>query len=63
MQWLYYLSFDVPADLSVAPRSFSQKAEHWSQTLLVVGALLGVKKTTDISQSAQDGVLNIRQSG
>lgn len=31
--------------------SFGQKAEHRSQTLFVVGALLGVTQTTDTSQA------------
>lgn len=49
-QWLY-LSFDVSADLPVVSGPFSQKAEHRSQTLFVVGALLGVTQTTDTSQA------------
>lgn len=38
---LLYLSFDVSADLPVVSGAFSQEAQHWSQALLVVGALLG----------------------
>lgn len=38
---LLYLSFDVSADLAVVSGAFSQEAQHWSQALLVVGALLG----------------------
>lgn len=33
------------------PGSFSQEAEHRSQTLFVVGALLEVTQTTDTSQA------------
>lgn len=48
-----YLSFDISADLPVLSGSFSQKAEHRSQTFFVVGALLGVTQTTNTSQAAR----------
>lgn len=50
---LSYLSFDISADLSVLSGSFGQEAEHWSEPLFVVGALLGVTQTTNSSQAAR----------
>lgn len=46
-----YLSFDISADLPVVSGHLSQKAEHRSQTLFVVGALLGVTQSKDTSQA------------
>lgn len=43
--WLQYLSFDVSADLSVVSGTFSHKAEHRSEALFVIGALLEVTQT------------------
>lgn len=45
---LLYLSFDVSTDLSVASGAFGQEAQHWSQALLVVGALLGAPQRRNI---------------